>query len=94
MTDVRRPAWWKYPEACENGHLWGPGRVIVSFVPCSCKYALAEPERGHLSVSCQYPGCVSRWRKPPHDESSVTWQVGRPGGLSYWLGSVARWTSK
>jgi hypothetical protein len=61
--------------------------VIVSFVPCSCKPALAEPEpepeRGHLSVSCQHPGCDSRWWKPPHDESSVTWQVGRSGGLRH-----------
>ena len=22
---LRRPAWWFYPERCENGHEWGPG---------------------------------------------------------------------
>jgi len=33
---VRRPAWWFYPERCEHGHEWGPGRVIVSFERCDC----------------------------------------------------------
>ena len=34
VSDVVLPPWWAYPERCGNGHLWGPGRVIVSWHPC------------------------------------------------------------
>lgn len=35
--DVRRlPEWWIYPTQCGNGHPWGPGKVIVSWMPCLC----------------------------------------------------------
>ncbi len=63
------PEWWNYPHACGHGHPWGPGRVIVSWMPCSCAPARAarSPGSGHLTVSCQHPGCTSRWYKPRHE---------------------------
>jgi hypothetical protein len=78
--DVRRHGWWKYPEACHHGHPWGPGRVIVSWSPCDCDPAQAEPGRGHLTVSCRTAGCRSRWYQPRHDPATTTWQPGRAGG--------------
>lgn len=33
---MRRPAWWFWPVRCENGHEWGPHRVLVSFTRCHC----------------------------------------------------------
>jgi hypothetical protein len=27
---------WTDPEHCGNGHLWGPGRVLLSWMPCQC----------------------------------------------------------
>ena len=68
---VRRPDWWFYPEQCERGHEWGPGRVLVSFTRCHC-----PPVRGvygetgglgHLKVACREPGCRSVWYDPPHE---------------------------
>jgi hypothetical protein len=78
---VQCPAWWKYPAACQHGHEWGPGRVIVSWMPCDCKPALGEPGHGHLVVSCRAEGCKSRWYKPAHDKMSATTTQypGRPG---------------
>jgi len=38
---VRRPDWWFYPERCQHGHEWGPGRVLVSFTRCDCAAVLA-----------------------------------------------------
>jgi len=38
---VRRPAWWCYPERCQNGHEWGPGLITVSWVLCDCPAARA-----------------------------------------------------
>ena len=32
--DVGLPKWWNYPTHCGSGHAWGPGRVIVSWLPC------------------------------------------------------------
>ncbi|HEY2307844.1 MAG TPA: hypothetical protein VGI05_18390 [Streptosporangiaceae bacterium] len=69
---MQRPAWWKFPEACAYGHEWGPGRVIVSWMLCDCPPALASSSRsfGHLVVSCQEPGCRSRWYKPRHEPAT------------------------
>jgi hypothetical protein len=68
---VRRPAWWFYPERCESGHEWGPGRVLVSWMRCHCAPArAAHPQRaawGHLKVACTEPGCTFVWYRPPHD---------------------------
>jgi len=73
MREVRRPDWWPYPESCQHGHPWGPGRVIVSWMPCDCGPARAERQRGpgHLTVSCQVPGCRSRWYRPDHDPGAA-----------------------
>jgi hypothetical protein len=32
---VQRPQWWSryYPECCANGHEWGPGKIIVGWMP-------------------------------------------------------------
>jgi hypothetical protein len=55
---VRRPAWWCYPERCQNGHEWGPGLITVSWVLCDCPPAQAVRERvgggpaGHMAVFC------------------------------------------
>jgi hypothetical protein len=65
-VEVRRPAWWKYPEACHHGHPWGPGRVIVGWEPCDCGAAQAQPGHGHLWVRCWAEGCRPIWRQPPH----------------------------
>ena len=61
---LRRPDWWYYPEQCQNGHEWGPGRVLVSWERCNCAGAqTAHPEDhswGHTTVECGEPGC--RWK--------------------------------
>ena len=68
---VRRPAWWLYPEQCENGHTWAPGRVLASFTRCFCAPVLAAYGEtgglGHLTVQCGEPGCDSTWYTPPHE---------------------------
>jgi hypothetical protein len=66
---VHRPNWWCYPERCQNGHEWGPGRIIVAWQPCECAPAQAEREHGpgHLVVHCQAPECRSAWYQPRHD---------------------------
>jgi hypothetical protein len=67
---VRQPAWWPYPERCQNGHEWGPGRVLVTWQQCSCPGAQTlHPDRaiwGHFTVACRAPGCRSVWLDPPH----------------------------
>ena len=57
------------PHACQYGHPWGPGQVIVSWLPCSCPPARAERERGsgHFTMTCQAPGCQSVWYQPRHE---------------------------
>src|SRR5712692_7253764 len=53
LMGVRRPAWWSYPEQCENGHEWAPGLIIVSWSMCDCPPALAAGTpgpSGHLAV--------------------------------------------
>jgi len=32
VNDASLPWWWTYPIKCGNGHAWGPGKVIVSYV--------------------------------------------------------------
>jgi hypothetical protein len=71
LTHYRRPAWWCYPERCENGHEWGPGLVLVSFTRCGCppvRAAYGETGGlGHLTVACRAPGCTTTWYTPPHE---------------------------
>jgi len=66
--DVQRPDWWCYPLKCSHGHLWAPGLISVSWMPCDCAPALAKRERGagHLRVSCRTPHCGSVWYRPAH----------------------------
>jgi len=69
-VDVERPAWWCYPLECENGHPWGPGRIIVSWTLCDCAPALAVGTQGltgHLVVYCRTEGCRSVWYRPRHE---------------------------
>jgi len=65
---VRRPEWWCYPAACENGHEWGPGLITVSWVLCDCPAAQAAcggGAAGHMAVFCNAaPGCRSVWYRP------------------------------
>ena len=59
---VQRPSWWCYPLECANGHEWGPGRIILSWMPCDCPPARAAREHGpgHMVVYCDAaPGCRS-----------------------------------
>ena len=77
MVDVRRPDWWTYPLACPNGHAWAPGLVIVSWSACNCASVTMvsngePPKFGHLTVTCQEPGCQKRWLKPRHDPVTAT----------------------
>ena len=70
VVGVHRPAWWCYPERCQNGHEWGPGRIILSWMPCDCPPAMADREKGpgHMVVHCHAaPGCQSAWYKPRHE---------------------------
>jgi hypothetical protein len=71
--DVRLPWWWDYATECENGHPWGPGRVIVSWMPCHCDPARAAQPRGsgHRVIACRTPGCSSAFYEPRHDPGSV-----------------------
>ena len=52
--EVRRPEWWPYPERCENGHEWGPGRVLGVVGAVSVpRRPDAAPDRaiwGHVTV--------------------------------------------
>ena len=66
---MQRPDWWFYPEQCENGHEWGPDRVLVVWQRCLCPGAQTlHPDRaiwGHFTVTCRDPGCRSAWYDPP-----------------------------
>jgi hypothetical protein len=53
MDDGSLPHWWPYPQQCEHGHPWGPGRVIVAWRRCWCR----GPGEGHTIVACRVPGC-------------------------------------
>ena len=63
---VQLPDWWGVPAQCQAGHGWGPGLVIVSWHPCDCPAALAEPGNGHQVVRCGTAGCTSAWYEPRH----------------------------
>jgi hypothetical protein len=80
---VQRPDWWPYPERCEYGHEWGPGRVLVVWQRCLCLGAqtLHEDQAiwGHFTVTCRVPGCGSKWYDPPHRPASAL-GTGRPDG--------------
>src|SRR6185437_12086834 len=70
---------WAYPVACEHGHEWGPGLVLVGWQSCSCPTARADLPKGwgHVVVHCDAaPGCESRWYRPPCD-----WAWPSAGGL-------------
>ncbi len=64
VSASRLPDWWPWPERCQAGHSWGPGKVVVGWHPCDCPVALAQPGKGHLAVRCAEPGCTSAWFKP------------------------------
>jgi hypothetical protein len=68
VGDVWRPDWRTYPTQCERGHPWGPGRVIVSWMPCQCEPARAAQPRGsgHRTITCR-TGCESVVYEPRHD---------------------------
>jgi hypothetical protein len=70
-VEVRRPAWWPYPEQCGDGHEWGPGLVLVSWAQCHCAGARRlhsdQAIWGHFTVACREPGCRSVWYDPPHE---------------------------
>jgi hypothetical protein len=73
LMDVRRPDWWTYPDQCQHGHQWGPGRVIVSWMPCQCAPARAARARGsgHRTIACREPGCTSVYYEPRHDRETA-----------------------
>lgn len=37
---------------CPNGHVYGPGRILVSWTPCACPPAWAFA-KGHQSTQCR-----------------------------------------
>jgi hypothetical protein len=66
---VTLPWWWTYPTKCGNGHVWGSGKVIVSWLPCQCGPARAAQPRGsgHRTIACRTPGCEYACYEPPHE---------------------------
>lgn len=76
MDKARRPdlpAWWDYPRYCGNGHAWGPGKVLVSWMPCACDPAREAQPRGpgHRLIECRTPGCGWTDYEPPHDPDTA-----------------------
>lgn len=65
MADEQLPDWWRYPCCCQQGHVWGPGRVIVRWRRCWC--AGVEFDGRHIVVTCTAGGCGRSWYWPPHD---------------------------
>jgi len=84
VNDVSLPWWWTYPTKCGNGHIWGPGKVIVSWLPCQCGPAREAQPRGsgHRTIACRTPGCRYACYDPPHEP-----EPGRasPGQEDDWL---------
>jgi hypothetical protein len=80
MADVVRPDWWTYPAECQHGHPWGPGRVIVSWLPCQCAPARQAQPRGcgHRTIACRAPGCEWVDYEPWHDPASALGMRDRP----------------
>jgi hypothetical protein len=64
--DVLRPDWWTYPDECQQGHPRGPGRVIVSWMPCACEPAreaqACGPGPSRVNRMNQLQGVVNRLR--------------------------------
>ena len=48
------------PDACPNGHPFGPGRVVVGWHPCLC----VEGRSGHRTYWCRT--CRVTVYVPPH----------------------------
>jgi len=48
------------PTRCPNGHPWGPNRVLVGWLPCSC----TEVGRGHRTYHCRT--CDAVIYRPEH----------------------------
>jgi hypothetical protein len=55
---VRLPDWWDYPAACEHGHPWGPGRVLIGWKSCRCAPVL-EAAGPADAVAAGCPGTVT-----------------------------------
>jgi hypothetical protein len=75
---VQRPDWWCYPEACQNGHEWGPGLITVSWVLCDCPAARATSEVALRQTGISLAGKdvtskphVIRERVPPYPASGL-----------------------
>jgi hypothetical protein len=73
MADSPLPDWWTYPKYCGRGHAWGPGRVLVSWMPCQCDPAREAQLRGsgHRLVECRAPGCGWTDYEPRHDPATA-----------------------
>ncbi len=73
MANGGLPDWWTYPTRCGNGHDWGPGRVIVSWMPCLCDPAREAQQKGsgHRVIVCRTPGCGFEVYEPWHDPGSA-----------------------
>jgi len=85
MSDASLPDWWSYPTHCGNGHAWGPGKVIVSWLPCMCGSARAAHARGsgHRTVTCRVAGCGYVCFEPAHEPQPGVAPGGHSGdGLS------------
>jgi hypothetical protein len=73
MHEDQLPNWWTYPTRCGNGHPWGPGRVLVSWMSCLCDPAREAQARGngHWVIACRGPGCTWICYEPPHDPGTA-----------------------
>jgi hypothetical protein len=92
MSTLQRPNWWSYPVHCAAGHPWGPGRVIVGWMPCDCPAAVREPGHGHLWVRCRAAGCREIWYRPEHTPlRDQRPEIALPGPGA--AGRLAPWTS-
>lgn len=72
FQDVPSDQWRRYdgntvvevpPKACPNGHPYKPGRVTVSWLPCSC-----AGTQGHRTYECLECGAVLY--RPAHVDRS------------------------
>ena len=56
----------KRPDGCPYGHEWGPGRIIVGYMPCEC--ARPYGRLGHHWVRCRGDDdkCPAVWYDLPH----------------------------
>jgi len=58
------------PDRCPDGHEWGPGRIIVGWMPCAECEGGRRNHNGHHWIRCWPPEgrCRWEWRDPPHTE--------------------------